>query len=132
MSKKRLRLKKFRYYIEFLDNSADMQGNVRFVGALHSLYDDGWLDWIYLYAKEQAERVQMLKKWDENERNIAEKAQNRADGVEKQNKRYRELLTSKSMKQLIRLEDKGCFLPDEGREGFLDLKYAIEALEGDE
>ena len=92
MSKKRLRLKKFRYYIEFLDNTAALQGNVRFVGALHSLYDDGWLDWIYLYAKEQTELVQVLKKLVENERNIARKAQNRADRVEKQNKRYREAL----------------------------------------
>ena len=48
-----------------------------------------------------------------------------------QNKRYRELLTSRSMKQLIRLEDKGCYLPDEDREGFLKLKYAVEALEGE-
>ena len=92
MSKKRLRLEEFKKYIEFLDNTAALQGNVRFVGALHSLYDDGWLDWIYLYAKEQAERVQMLKKRVENERNIAGKAQNRADRVEKQNKRYREAL----------------------------------------
>ena len=52
--------------------------------------------------------------------------------LEQQNKLYRDLLTSRIVKQLIRLEDKGCFLPEEDREDFLKLKYAVEALEGEE
>src|SRR5690625_4467970 len=109
MSKERLRLKKFRYYIEFLDNTAALQGNVRFVGALHSLYDDGWFDWIYLYAKEQAERVKEYEYRYNKHLDLDIKNHDKIRQLEQQNKRYRELLTSRAMKQLIRLEDKGCF-----------------------
>ena len=51
--------------------------------------------------------------------------------LEHQNKRYRELLTSKIMKDLIRLESKGCFLPDGKRTDFMNLKLAVEALESE-
>ncbi len=60
MSKERLRLKEFRDYIDFLDDSQDMQDHGRFIDTLQSLYEDGWFDWIYLYTKEQTERADML------------------------------------------------------------------------
>lgn len=79
-----------------------------------------------------AERVQELESELNKQLEIGYFFEGETHDLAEQNKRYRELLTSKSMKQLIRLEDKGCFLPDEGREGFLDLKYAVEELEGEE
>src|SRR5690625_1189391 len=84
------------------------------------------------YFVEQAERVQELESELNKQLEIGYFFEGETHDLAEQNKRYRELLTSKSMKQLIRLEDKGCFLPDEGREGFLDLKYAVEELEGEE
>src|SRR5690625_2852169 len=92
MSKKRLRLEEFKKYIEFLDNTAALQGNVRFVGALHSLYDDGWLDWIYLYAKEQAERVKEYEYRYNKHLDLDIKNHDKIRQLEKQNKRYREAL----------------------------------------
>src|SRR5690625_5290218 len=130
MSKERL--EEFKDYIDFLDDSQGMQDHGRFVDTLHSLYEDGWFDWIYLHAKEQDERVKEYEYRYNKHLDLDIKNHDKIRQLEQQIKRYRELLTSRSMKQLIRLEDKGCFLPDEGREGFLDLKYAVEELEGEE
>ena len=126
------RLEEFKKQIEFLDDSADMDDFGRFVDTLQNMYEDGEFHWIVRYLKEQAERVQELVKAHELKdlehqglvRQIKEK--------DEQNKLYRDLLTSRIVKQLIRLEDKGCFLPEEDREDFLKLKYAVEALEGEE
>ena len=87
MSKERLKLKEFRNYIDFLDDSQDMQDHGRFIDTLQSLYEDGWFDWLYLYAKEQSERVQKLEA-------IIEQDERQAvlEGLYEQNKRYREAL----------------------------------------
>src|SRR5690625_466693 len=87
MSKERLKLKEFRNYIDFLDDSQDMQDHGRFIDTLQSLYEDGWFDWLYLYAKEQSERVQELE-------DIVYQDERQAvlEGMYEQNKRYREAL----------------------------------------
>ena len=87
MSKERLKLKEFRNYIDFLDDSQDMQDHGRFIDTLQSLYEDGWFDWLYLYAKEQSERVQELETVIEQD-----KRQSVLEGLYEQNKRYREAL----------------------------------------
>src|SRR5690625_81381 len=87
MSKERLKLKEFRNYIDFLDDSQDMQDHGRFIDTLQSLYEDGWFDWLYLYAKEQSERVQELE-----EIIYQDERQAVLEGMYKQNKRYREAL----------------------------------------
>src|SRR5699024_9444002 len=81
------------------------QDHGRFIDTLQSLYEDGWFDWLYLYAKEQSERVQELE--EENKRIRQMKyyeayEQGKFDTnmkvwyeipkLEKQNKRYREAL----------------------------------------
>src|SRR5699024_1282770 len=84
MSKERLKLKEFRNYIDFLDDSQDMQDHGRFIDTLQSLYEDGWFDWLYIYAKEQAERVQELEDIIyQDERQVV------LEGMYEQNKRYR-------------------------------------------
>src|SRR5699024_2586967 len=85
MSKERLKLKEFRNYIDFLDDSQDMQDYGRFIDTLQSLYEDGWFDWLYLYAKEQSERVQELE-----EIIYQDERQAVLEGMYEQNKRYRE------------------------------------------
>jgi|SRR5690625_843903 len=87
MSKERLKLKEFRNYIDFLDDSQDMQDHGRFIDTLQSLYEDGWFGWLYLYAKEQSELVQKLEA-------IIEQDERQAvlEGLYEQNKRYREAL----------------------------------------
>ena len=108
------------------------------------------IDWLI----EQAERAELLEMKYENsgsmfnrqnmqaridelekDEEITGNALNHFIGInhrlEKENKRYRELLTSKIMKDLIRLESKGCFLPDGKRTDFMNLKLAVEALESE-
>lgn len=75
MSKERL--EEFKDYIDFLDDSQDMQDHGRFVDTLHSLYEDGWFDWIFLYAIEQAERVQELEKKIEKESRVRKYLRNK-------------------------------------------------------
>src|SRR5699024_6291964 len=87
MSKERLKLKEFRNYIDFLDDSQDMQDHGRFIDTLQSLYEDGWFDWLYLYAKEQSERVQELE-----DITYQDERQAVLEGMYEQNKRYREAL----------------------------------------
>src|SRR5699024_2814647 len=87
MSKERLKLKEFRNYIDFLDDSQDMQDHGRFIDTLQSLYEDGWFKWIYRLAKEQAERVQELE-----EIIYQDERQAVLEGIYEQNKRYREAL----------------------------------------
>src|SRR5690625_1258789 len=87
MSKERLKLKEFRNYIDFLDDSQDMQDHGRFIDTLQSLYEDGWFDWLYLYAKEQSERVQELE-----DIIYQDERQALLEGMYEQNKRYREAL----------------------------------------
>src|SRR5699024_10094701 len=89
MSKERLKIKEFRNYIDFLDDSQDMQDHGRFIDTLQSLYEDGWFDWLYLYAKEQSERVQELETVIEQD-----KRQSVLEGLYEQNKRYREAIMS--------------------------------------
>lgn len=90
MSKERL--KEFKDYIDFLDDSQDMQDHGRFVDTLHSLYEDGWFDWIFLYAIEQAGRVQELEETVEDYKAVNKELHQRGRKVRKQNKRYREAL----------------------------------------
>lgn len=54
------RLKEFKDYIAFLDDSQDMQDHSRFADTCMSLYEDDWLHWIARYAKEQSERAEKL------------------------------------------------------------------------
>lgn len=85
------------------------------------------------YLIGQDERVQELEKWVENERNIAGKAQNRADRVEKQNKRYREAIEKIKNKVSQQLEGLDA---EEEMERVIKLSelmsISIEALEGEE
>lgn len=90
MSKERL--KEFKDYIDFLDDSQDMQDHGRFVDTLHSLYEDGWFDWIFLYAIEQAERVRELEEELEKSRTGLFSCNMCYERSEQQNKRYREAL----------------------------------------
>src|SRR5699024_8580802 len=83
MSKERL--EEFREEIDFLDDSADMEGYHRFIDTLKNLYEDGDLNWIYRYAKEQAERVRELESKLDRIRFVN-------NDYDKQNKRYREAL----------------------------------------
>ena len=83
------------------------------------------------YLIEQAERVQEL----EQQTDVSVELELLNDTIcrlERQNNRYRELLTSKIMKDLIRLERKGCFFPDEKRTDFINFKLSVEALEESE
>ena len=57
----KVRLEGFGDYIDFLDDSADMEDYHRFIDTLKNLYADGELDWIYRYAKEQFKRAQELE-----------------------------------------------------------------------
>lgn len=101
------RLEEFRDYINYLDDSQDMQDHGRFIDTLHSLYEDGWFHWVYKYAKKQAKRVQELEVKAErvnNKANYFKKEHSKLAGVggmwinasnklEKeiqQNQRYRE------------------------------------------
>ena len=114
MSKERLKLKEFRNYIDFLDDSQDMQDHGRFIDTLQSLYEDGWFDWLYLYAKEQSERVQKLEAIIEQD-----KRQSVLEGMYEQNERYRE-----AIKRAI-----GKFNYDEHQEGMSILQKALEGEE---
>ena len=58
MSKERL--EEFKDYIDFLDDSNDMEDHERFIDTLLSLYDDGWFYWVHRYTKEQAELLQQI------------------------------------------------------------------------
>jgi|SRR5690625_929628 len=90
MSKERL--EEFKDYIDFLDDSQDMQDHGRFVDTLHSLYEDGWFDWIYLYAKEQDERVKEYEYRYNKHLDLDIKNHDKIRQLEQQNKRYREFI----------------------------------------
>ena len=77
MSKERL--EGFGDYIDFLDDSADMEDYHRFIDTLKNLYADGELDWIYRYAKEQFKKAQELER--ENKQ-IKEAYQDRCDDLD--------------------------------------------------
>lgn len=79
------RLEEFKDYIDFLDDSQDMQDHSRFVDTFISMYEDNMIHGIYRYAKEQAEQVEELSNWQDLHKADTIKLDN-------QNKRYRELL----------------------------------------
>ena len=83
----RERLEEFKDDLDFLDDSADMEDYHRLIDTLKNLYGDGELDWVYRFAKEQAERVQELETVIEQD-----KRQSVLEGLYEQNKRYREAL----------------------------------------
>lgn len=81
------------------------------------------------YLIEQAERVEWLvenRKLLEDELHEARETGAR---IYEQNKRYRELLTSQTLKRLIRLESKGNFLPENWRNDYDNFKLEIEKME---
>src|SRR5699024_5109121 len=85
MSKERL--EEFREFVDFMYESIDIEDHQRFIAISDSMLNDGWFKWIYLYAKEQAERVQELETVIEQD-----KRQSVLEGLYEQNKRYREAL----------------------------------------
>ncbi|GIP63341.1 hypothetical protein J32TS6_18960 [Virgibacillus pantothenticus] len=103
MSKERL--EEFKDYIDYLDDSLDMQDNGRFVDALHSLYEDGWLDWVYKYAKKQAKRVQELEntiKAHDHSKNLNAMVAGENVNLKIENQRYKQALEFYADKQNYR------------------------------
>ena len=90
------RLEELKKYIDYLDDSADMEDNARLIATLESLYRDGVLDDILRYAKEQAERVQELEKENKRLEDFIETIQNvhfvELQREKAENRRYREAL----------------------------------------
>lgn len=123
MSKERL--EEFKDYIDFLDDSADMQDHGRFVDTCMNLYEDGWFHWIYRYAKGQAET---LDKCAERNKELEEDYEYLSHhyGLEtEQNKRYREYLGL--------IEKVGTFADNETKEVIKNEQadLASEALESE-
>lgn len=56
------RLVEMMNYIDFLDDSSDMADMHRFYDTINKLYQDGDLNWIVRYAKEQADQVEKQQK----------------------------------------------------------------------
>lgn len=79
------RLEEFKDELDFLDDSADMEDYHRFIDSLKNLYEGGELNWIYRYAKEQANRA------DKNAQD-SEDMDRQLYNTQLQNERYREIL----------------------------------------
>lgn len=93
MSMSKERLEEFRKTLDFIDDSADMEDYHRFVDTLKNTHQDGELNWIYRYAKEQAERVQELERdYKAVFDLISVRGYQKRLDMMNQNKRYRETL----------------------------------------